>query len=406
MQDVNAHSRQAAKGRGRRANSGRPYSSAVPRQARVASVSYATQGGPCQKAVDYLATKRPSALSAPGRAHIQHLGGTQRIPPRPPKRPADGKPENRPAAPINHISTNTVIIQINNQLVKLPQNQLEFVATPGGLSDTAPTSFQHLASAKSSEKNLKTTKYQRVNRKIRLKPGAQKAAVPGEQKRAPAGQSKADAGLLEERSTRLVGGEKSKTGSSSQPRESTDNSALLTRKFEGGSANQGIRESLPGLSSGQSREMGPPGSAVTIEALQASQRISIEGEVGRQYVATSQPEMRLKPVLDEPRAGVVENMVATPDVKASRAPDPKPSPILIRQTNLQSGYQLTHHIEVPALHEQALLSPTGISSIGMNPTSNQDSTYSFAADGNLGRVSGYQLDNLKEIVDQYEPPKR
>ena len=44
--------------------------------------------------------------------------------------------------------------------------------------------------------------------------------------------------------------------------------------------------------------------------------------------------MKLKPVLDDPRADVHENMVATPDVTDWKVPPQVEAPILISQTNL------------------------------------------------------------------------
>ena len=267
--------------KGKKPNSVRPYSSAVPRQPRVASASY---GGPspCRKVINYHShgVKRPSAASAHSRVYIQHPSDAQSVPPRPPKRSAAAKLEAHSAAPINHISTNTVIIQINNQLVKLPQSQLQFVDGPGGQLDTASNSYQHVISAKSSEKNFKATKYQRVNRKIRLKAGEKKATAPSEQKQASTGQDKEGMAQTDERSARLKGGEKNQTTSTSLQPESRGNSAMLTRKVDDCSANQGIRESLPRLSSEQDKDRELLGSAVTIEAMQASQKIGID-EVGR-----------------------------------------------------------------------------------------------------------------------------
>ena len=172
-----------------------------------------------------------------------------------------------------------------------------------------------------------------MNRKIRLKTGEKKATALPEQKQASTGQEKEDAAQIDKRSAHLKGGEKNQTTSTSLQPESGGNSAMLTRKVDDCSANQGIRESLPRLSSEQDKDRELLGSAVTIEAMQASQKIGID-EIGRQYVATSQPEMKLKPVLDEPRADVHENMVATPDVKDWKAPPQIAAPVLISQTNL------------------------------------------------------------------------
>ena len=75
-------------------------------------------------------------------------------------------------------------------------------------------------------------------------------------------------------------------------------------------------------------------------------------------------------------------MITTPDNNKNSI-----SPIVVQSTNLQTGDNLVHRVNVPNF-APALVSPTGISSVNMNPMSNGDSTYSFAVQAsNMGMLN-------------------